>query len=148
MVSTILMEWPDKTDRESIWLFADDNSEMDRISKVKYDDNIRKMHVLPLKIIHTFSCILLYTAKILPMYGMTYQQFLVETKNTVFMTYPMHNWAPYWLFKMVYACIPHFDLWWGHKQPCSFQLRIALNLRSTRHCVGIDLVSCVKSRTA
>ena len=50
--------------------------------------------------------------------------FLVETKNTVFMTYPMHNWAPYWLFTMVYACIPHFNLWRGHKHLCSFQLRI------------------------
>ena len=49
------------------------------------------------------------------------------------MTYPMHNWAPYWLFTMVYACVPHFNLWRGHKHPCSFQLRIALNLKSTRH---------------
>ena len=66
--------------------------------------------------------------------------FRVETKNTVFMTYPMHNWAPYWLFTMVYACVPHFNLWRGHKHPCSFQLRIALNLKSTRHYMGIDLV--------
>ena len=48
---------------------------------------------------------------------------------------------------MVYACVPHFNLWWGHKHPCSFQLRIALNLKSTRHYVGIDLVPYVKSRT-
>ena len=74
--------------------------------------------------------------------------FRVETKNTVFMTYPMHNWAPYWLFTMVYACVPHFNLWRGHKHPCSFQLRIALNLKSTRHYMGIDLVPYVKSRTS
>ena len=30
--------------------------------------------------------------------------FRVQTKNTVFMIYPM----PYWLFTMVYACVPHF----------------------------------------
>ena len=45
--------------------------------------------------------------------------FRVETKHTVFMTYPMHNWAPYWPFTMVYACVPHFNLWRGHKHPCS-----------------------------
>ena len=61
--------------------------------------------------------------------------------------YPMHNWAPYWLFTMVYACVPHFNLWRGHKHPCSFQLRIALNLKSTSHYMGIDLVPYVKSRT-
>ena len=66
--------------------------------------------------------------------------FRVETTNIVFMTYPMHNWAPYWLFTMVYACVPHFNLWWSHKHPCSFQLRIALNLKSTKHYMGIDLV--------
>ena len=57
------------------------------------------------------------------------------------MTYRMHNWEPYWLFTMVYACVPHFNLWQGHKHPCSFQLRtgIALNLKSTRHYMGIDL---------
>ena len=71
--------------------------------------------------------------------------FPVETQNTVFMKYPMHNWAPYWLFTMVYACVPHFNLWQGHKHPCSFQLRIALNLKSTRHYMGIDLVPYVKS---
>ena len=74
--------------------------------------------------------------------------FRVETTNTVFMTYPMQNWAPYWLFTMVYACAPHFNLWRGHKHPCSFQLRIALNLKSTRHYMGIDLVSYVKSHTS
>ena len=74
--------------------------------------------------------------------------FRVETTNTVFMTYPMHNWAPYWLFTMVYACVPHFNLWRGHKHPCSFQLRIALNLKSTRHYRGFDLVPYVKSRTS
>ena len=74
--------------------------------------------------------------------------FRVETKNTVFLTYPMHNWAPYWLFTMVYACVPHFNLWRAHKHPCSFQLRIALNLKSTRHYMGIDLVPYVKSRTS
>ena len=74
--------------------------------------------------------------------------FRVETKNTVFMTYPMHNWAPYWLFTLVYACVPHFNMWRGHKHPCSFQLRIALNLKSTRHYMGIDLVPYVKSRTS
>ena len=58
MVSTILMEWPDKTDRKSIWLFPDVRGGMDRISKVKYDDNIRKMYDLAPKIIHSFSCIL------------------------------------------------------------------------------------------
>ena len=63
--------------------------------------------------------------------------FRVETKNIVFMTYPMHNWVPYWLFTMVYACVPHFNLWGGHKHPCSFQLRIALNLKSTRHYMGL-----------
>ena len=63
------------------------------------------------------------------------------------MTYPMHNWAPYWLFTMVYACVPHFNLWRGYKHPCSFQLRIALNLKLTRHYMGIDLVPCVKSCT-
>ena len=40
--------------------------------------------------------------------------------NTVFMTYPMHNLVPYWLSTMVYACVPHFNLWRGHKHPCSF----------------------------
>ena len=74
--------------------------------------------------------------------------FQVETKNTVFMTYPMHNWVPYWLFRMVYACVPHFNLWRGHKHPCSFQLRKALNLKSTGHYMGIDLVPYVKSRTS
>ena len=74
--------------------------------------------------------------------------FRVETKNTVFMTYPMHNWAPYWLFTMVHACVPHFNLWRVHKHPCSFQLRIALNLKSTRRYMGIDLVPYVKSRTS
>ena len=72
--------------------------------------------------------------------------FRVETKHIVFMTFPMHNWAPYWLFRMVYPCVPHFNLWRGHKHPCSFQLRIALNLKSTRHYMGIDLD--VKSRTS
>ena len=74
--------------------------------------------------------------------------FRVATKNTVFMTYPMHNWAPYWLFTIVYACVPHFNLWRGLKHPCSFQLRIALNLKSTRHYMGIDLVPYVKSHTS
>ena len=74
--------------------------------------------------------------------------FRVETKNTFFMIYPMHNWAPYWLFTMVYACVPHFNLWRGHRHPCSFQLRIALNLKSTRHYMGIDLVPYAKSRTS
>ena len=74
--------------------------------------------------------------------------FRVETKNIVFMTYPMHNRAPYWLFTMVYACVPHFNLWRGHKHPCSFQLRIALNLKSTRYYMGIDMVPYVKSRTS
>ena len=60
----------------------------------------------------------------------------------------MHSWAPYWLFTMVYACVPHFNLWRGHKHPCSFQLRIALNLKSTSHYMGIDLVPYVKSRTS
>ena len=40
---------------------------------------------------------------------------------------------------MVYACVPHFNLWRGHN-PCSFQLRMALNLKSTRRYMGIDLV--------
>ena len=74
--------------------------------------------------------------------------FHVETKNIVFVTYPMHNWVPYWLFTMVYSCVPHFNLWRGHKHPCSFQLPIALNLKSTRHYMGIDLVPYVKSRTS
>ena len=74
--------------------------------------------------------------------------FRVEIKNTVFMTYPMHNWASYWLFTMVYACVPHFNLWQGHKHPWSFQLRIALNLKSTGHYMGIDLVPYVKSHTS
>ena len=72
----------------------------------------------------------------------------VYTKNTAFLAYPMHNCAPCWLFTMVYAYVPHFNLWQGHKHPCSFQLRIALNLKSTRHYVGIDLVPHVKSRTS
>ena len=71
--------------------------------------------------------------------------FRVETQNTVF---PMHDWASYWLFTMVYVCVPHFILWRGHKHPCSFQLRIALNLKLTRHYVRIDLVPCVKSCTS
>ena len=33
------------------------------------------------------------------------------------MTYPMHNCAPYWLFTVVYACIPNFNLWQGQKHP-------------------------------
>ena len=74
--------------------------------------------------------------------------FRVETKNNVFRTYSMHNWVPYWLFTMVYACVPHFNLRRGHKHPCSFQLRIALNRKSTRHYMGIDLVLYVKSRTS
>ena len=73
--------------------------------------------------------------------------FRVETKKTLCMTYPMHNWAPYWLFTMVYACVPHFNLWRGHKHSCSFQLRIALNLKSTRRYMGIDLFPYVRSRT-
>ena len=39
-------------------------------------------------------------------------------------------------------------LWRGHKHPCSFQLRIALNLKSTRHYVRIDMAPYVKSRTS
>ena len=74
--------------------------------------------------------------------------FHVETKNTVLMTYPMHNWASYWLFTIVYACVPHFNLWRGHKHPCPFQLRIALNLKSTRHYTGIGLAPYVKFRTS
>ena len=27
------------------------------------------------------------------------------------MTYLMHNWVLYWLFTMVYACVPHFNQW-------------------------------------
>ena len=65
--------------------------------------------------------------------------FRVETKNNVFMTYPMHTWVPYWLFTMVYACVSH---------PCPFQLRIAPNLKSTRNYMGIDLVPYVKSHTS
>ena len=52
----------------------------------------------------------------------------------------IHRWP--------YACVPHFNLWRGHKHPCSFQLRIALNLKSTRHYMGIDLVPYVKSHTS
>ena len=62
--------------------------------------------------------------------------------------YAMHNWAPYWLFTMSYACVQHFNLWRGHKHPCSFQLHIALNLKSARHYVGIDLVPYIKSHTS
>ena len=70
-----------------------------------------------------------------------------DCQNTVFMIYPKHYWMPYWLFTMVYARIPHFNLWRGHKHPCSFQLRISLNLKSTRHYVRIDMAPYVKSRT-
>ena len=48
-VSTILMEWPDKADRESIWLFLDDSGEMHRINKVMYDEIIWKIVVLKFK---------------------------------------------------------------------------------------------------
>ena len=51
--------------------------------------------------------------------------FRVETKNTVSMmhVYPVHNWAPYRLFTMIYARVPYFYLWRGQKHPSSFQLR-------------------------
>ena len=72
----------------------------------------------------------------------------VIAKNTVFMIYPKHYWTPYWLFTMVYARVSHFNLRRGHKHLCSFQLCIALNLKSTRHYVGIDMAPYVKSHTS
>ena len=72
--------------------------------------------------------------------------FRVEAINTVFITYPMHNWAPYWLFTMVYACVPHFNLWRGLKHPCSFQLRIALNLIQLLIHTQILVSLCYKRR--
>ena len=72
--------------------------------------------------------------------------FRVETKNTVCIAY-----AQLGVILAMYNGLrmrTTFNLWRGHKHPCSFQLRIALNLKSTSHYMGVDLVPYVKSRTS
>ena len=47
----------------------------------------------------------------------------MANKNHATVIYPMHNSASLRLFTLIYACVPHFQIWKEHKHLCSFQLR-------------------------